>query len=97
MGKAYTVGAYLDEPAQGALMDYVLQMAGIQGMKTEQDVEVCERLSVSGDAILMVINHAPSRRSFNLPWPAHEHLTGQVVRSELELLPYGVAILTKAE
>ncbi len=96
-GMVYTVGAYLDEHAQQAFMDYVLREAGIQVMKTEPDVEVSSRTSPEGNAILIVINHGVERRTFSLPWPALEHLTEQRVQDTLILPPYTVAILTKPE
>jgi beta-galactosidase len=96
-GMVYTVGVYLDEQAQQTFIDHVLQMAGIRGMKTEKDVEVLSRIDPAGKVIHIVINHAAEERSFVLPWLALEHLTGQMVQNALILLPYDVAILTKAE
>jgi beta-galactosidase len=96
-GMVYTVGAYLDEQTQQVFMDHVLQIAGIPGMKSEKDVEVSRRLTSEGKAMLIVINHAAAKRNFNLPWPALEHITGQTIKDNLKLLPYGVAVLTKVE
>ncbi|OGO66823.1 MAG: hypothetical protein A2Z49_00035 [Chloroflexi bacterium RBG_19FT_COMBO_56_12] len=96
-GLVYTVGAYLDEEAQQAFMDHVLQMAGIRSVKSEKDVEVLTRIDPAGRVILIVINHAAAERGFVLPWPALEHLTGKTVQNDLKLLPYDVAILTKAD
>jgi beta-galactosidase len=96
-GMVYTVGVYLDEKAQQTFMDHVLQMAGIQGIKSDKDVEVSTRLTPQGKHIYIVINHGQSERSFVLPWPALEHLTGQTIQSQLKLLPYDVAVLTKVE
>jgi beta-galactosidase len=96
-GMVYTVGVYLDERAQQTFMEHVLQMAGIQAVKSEKDVEVSTRSTAEGKLIYIVINHAPAERSFVIPWPAHEHLTGQIVHKDIKLLPYDVAILTKVE
>jgi beta-galactosidase len=96
-GMVYTVGAYLDEKTQQTFMDHVLQMAGIRSVKSEKDVEVLTRIDPAGRVILMVINHTATERGFVLPWPALEHLTGKTVQNDLKLLPYDVAILTKAE
>ncbi|OGO26358.1 MAG: hypothetical protein A2136_05275 [Chloroflexi bacterium RBG_16_54_11] len=96
-GMVYTVGAYLDEAAQQVFIDHVLQMAGIRVTKTEKDVEAITRLGLGGRSVLIVINHAAEERNFTLPWPAHEHLTGQSVQNSLALSPYQVAILTQAE
>lgn len=96
-GMVYTVGAYLDEETQQSFMDHVLQVAGIRGMKSEKDLEVINRIDPAGKVILFVINHAAEERRFVLPWRAEEHLTAQTVQNDLILLPYGVAILTRAE
>ncbi len=96
-GMVYYVGAYLDEAAQQALMDYILAQADIQVMKTEKGVEVCARTGQDGKAILIVINHAGAGRTFALPWPATDQLTGQALQDALVLAPYAVAILTRRE
>jgi beta-galactosidase len=96
-GMVYTVGAYLDEKAQQTFMDHVLQTAGIQGVKSEQDVEVSKLFTPAGKMILIVINHADAERSFVLPWPAIEHLSERQVQNELKLPPYDVAVLTEVE
>ncbi len=96
-GMVYTVGAYLDDETQQTFMDHVLKIAGIRAVKSDKDVEVFTRSDAGGEVILIVINHAEAERSFILPWPAQEHLTGQIVQNDLKLLPYDVAILTKVE
>ena len=93
-GMVYTVGVYLDEEAQQAFMNHVLQMVAVRGMKSPEGVEVSTRLDPAGRAIYIVINHTAAERSLSLPWPAQEHLTGQTVENELKLPPYEVAILT---
>jgi beta-galactosidase len=95
-GMVYTVGVYLDEHAQQTFIDHVLQMAGIQVIKTEKDVEVITRLSPEGKMIHIVINHASIEHNYVLPWLAYEHLTGEIVKNNLKLLPYDVAVLTPA-
>jgi beta-galactosidase len=96
-GMVYTVGVYLDERAQQTFMEHVLQKAGLQAVKSEKDVEVSTRSTPEGQVIYIVINHASAERSFVVPWPAHEHLTGHIVHKSLKLLPYDVAILTRVE
>jgi hypothetical protein len=78
-------------------MDHILKIVGIQGIRSEKDVEVFTRIDASGKVILMVINHAPEERKFVLPWPVLEHLTAQTVQNELKIPPSMVAILTKVE
>ena len=94
-GMVYAVGAYLDEKSQQTFMEHVLQMAGIPVVKTENGVEVLSRLTPKGEAIQIVINHTPEERSFILPWPALEHLSGKKFQNVIKLVPYDVAILTK--
>jgi hypothetical protein len=66
-------------------------------MKSPEGVEVFTRIDAVGRVILIVINHTAAERNLDLPWPALEHLTGQIDQKELKLLPYDVAILTKTE
>jgi beta-galactosidase len=96
-GMVYTVGAYLDERAQQTFINHVLQTAGIQPVKSEEDVEVSTRSTPEGKLIYIVINHASTVRSFIIPWPAFDHLRDQIVQNELKLPAYGVAILTRVE
>jgi len=94
-GLVYFVGAYLDDAAQQAFMDHVAQMAGVKPvMGTPQGVEVCRRITDEGKNVFIVINHERTEQVIRLPWPAHEHLSGLSVEDELELAPYGVAVLT---
>jgi beta-galactosidase len=107
MGLVYFVGAYLDDAAQQALLDRFLATASLKGLLDSQTnpffaptpapdgVEVSARTNPAGEEIYFVINHTLEPKTFALPWPVHEHLTGQNVQTELRLLPYGVAILTQ--
>jgi beta-galactosidase len=94
-GMVYTVGAYLD--VQQVFMDYVLQVAGIEVIEAEREVEVSCRTTPEGKAILIVINHGGVEHMFTLPWPALEHLTGQSYHDKLPLPPNTVAVLTRQE
>jgi beta-galactosidase len=94
-GMVYTVGAYLD--VQQVFMDYVLQVAGIEVIEAEREVEVSTRTTPEGKAILIVINHGGVERMFTLPWPALEHLTGKTYHDKLPLPPNAVAVLTRQE
>jgi beta-galactosidase len=95
-GCVYMVGAYLDEAAQQALLDRIVASAGVKpALEVPTGVEVCRRTSAQGDEVLIVINHERTEVQVQLPWPALEHLSGQVVMSELQLAPYGVAVLTR--
>jgi beta-galactosidase len=96
-GLVYYVGAYLDEAAQGALMLRIAELAGARPvLETADGVEACLRITPEGQRIILVINHQPAAQSLSLPWPAHDHLTSRPVIDELELPPYGVAILTRS-
>jgi beta-galactosidase len=96
-GMVYMVGAYLDAEAQQTFMEHVLQMAGLEGMQSPQDVEICTRIDPAGRTILIVINHARADRTLTLPYPVREQFSGQKVANELKLPAYGVAVLTKWE
>ncbi|HZJ24723.1 MAG TPA: beta-galactosidase [Anaerolineales bacterium] len=98
-GKGYVtyVGAYLDEPAQQQLLEGIVQSAGVLPvMECPVGVEVRKRVSAQGDEVFIIISHERTGRNMNLPWLAHEHLHGLDIR-ELQLEPYGVAVITRAE
>lgn len=95
-GMVYTVGVYLDEAAQQTLLNHVLQMAGVSGLESPEGVEVSQRVAPKGRVIYIVINHTAAERSLSLPWAGFDHLSGREVR-ELQLEPYGVAIVTRSD
>ena len=92
----YFVGAYLDEAAQSALMDLILTASDIHApLQAPQGVEICQRVSPSGEKIYILINHRKEPQKVALPWKVHEHLSDTDCSGELALSAYGVAILTK--
>jgi beta-galactosidase len=94
-GRVYFIGAYLDEASQEVLIDQITRAAGIQpAMQTPAGVEARKRTNASGEEIYIVINHARKTQPVSLPWSAREHLTGRTV-NDLELEPYGVAVITR--
>jgi len=85
------VGACLDESSQQKLMDDIVESAGVQPiMETPVGVEVRKR-----GEVFIIINHEQIDKKVSLPWQAREHLSGRDVH-DLELEPYGVAIVTRA-
>lgn len=96
-GYVYYVGAYLDESSQQKMLDRIVQSAGVQPlMETPTGVEARKRVNAQGGEVLIIINHERTDKQVNLPWQAHEHLSGRDVR-ELLLEPYGVAIVTRSD
>jgi beta-galactosidase len=94
-GLVYYVGAYLDEKSQQALIDHIVNMAGVKPvMETPTGVEARRRVKAGGESIVILINHEREEQTVSLPWPAREHLSGQPLVDELTLEPYGVAVLT---
>jgi beta-galactosidase len=97
-GRVYLVGAYLDPEAQQALIDLILQAAGVEpALQTPVGVEARWRATDDGPAALIVINHTRLPQTVQLPWPAREHLSSQTVAGELVLDPYGVAVLSPVD
>jgi beta-galactosidase len=95
-GFVYMVGAYLDEAAQQALVDQIVSSAGVKPvLERPTGVEACKRISTQGNEVLILINHERTEMQVWLPWPAQEHLSERAVMSELQLPPYGVAVLTR--
>ena len=93
-GCVYFIGAYLDEASQQLLLNRIAQAAVIRPvMETPVGVEARKRVNAKGEEIFFVINHEREERQVHLPWPGYENLTRQKV-SELDLEPYGVAVIT---
>ena len=96
-GMVYTVGAYLDETAQLALIEHIARIAGQKPLKAPAGIEIRTRLGAEGQEIYFVINHTRSEQTVFLPWLAREHLADVDIQPELKLPPYGAAVLTKRE
>ncbi len=94
-GMVYYMGAWLDDVSQQTLIGHILTTAGIQSIKASVGVEVRTRTDRAGRELYFAINHTRTEQTLNLPWPAYEHFSRQDVREQLQLPPYGVAILTK--
>ena len=91
------VGAYLDETSQQKLIDDIVKSAGVGSvMECPDGVEARKRLNAQGDEVFIVINHEQDEKQVTLPWLAHEYLKN-LDTSKLQLEPYGVAVLTRAE
>jgi beta-galactosidase len=94
-GLVYFVGSYLDDASQKILLDHMVQSAYILPvLDTPQGVAARIRIDSKGREIFILINHEPVEHLVKLPWPAQEYLSGQTLKDQLKLEPYGVAILT---
>jgi beta-galactosidase len=95
-GMVYTVGAYLDNDAQRALLAHISKVAEARPVfETPPWVEACRRTTPDGKQVYIVINHDEANpHEIKLPWPALNHLTSETVES-LTLAPYQTALLTK--
>ncbi len=98
LGRIYLVGAFLDVYAQQRLLRHIADAARITPeWESPSGVEVCRRVRADGFAVHIVINHERTRRHVTLPQPMVDCLNGGVVKEDLGLEPYGVAILTQVE
>jgi len=96
-GLVYYVGAYLDETAQQAFVDRLLQTAGIKPwIQAPAGIEVCRRVNVEGKDVFIVINHARVEQLVELPWPGDDVLSGLSALKKFKIAPYGVAVLTRS-
>jgi hypothetical protein len=64
-------------------------------LEAPASVEACKRVTAKGEEIYIVINHSREEKRVPLPWPAREHLSGEMGQGDLILVPYGVAVLTR--
>jgi beta-galactosidase len=95
-GLVYFVGVYLDDAAQQAFLDRVVQMSGVRPvMETPTGIEARKLVNAEGTAVFVIINHTRAEQLVQLPWPAYEHLSEQSVQGKLKFGPYEVAVLTR--
>ncbi len=96
-GLVYYVGAYLDEDAQKSLLARALKTAAVTAMTTPPGIEICQRRRADGTRVYIVINHTPEKRVIRMPWPFFDHLSQAEFPAEVEMVPYGVAVMTQVE
>ncbi len=96
-GLVYYVGAYLDDAAQQILLTRVLKTAAVTTITTSPGIEICTRQLFNGEKAYIVINHTPTGKTLQMPWPVYDHLTDVEFDQALELPPYQVAILTQVK
>ena len=78
-------------------MDDIVKSAGIRSvMDCPVGVEARNRVNPDGSEVFIIINHEQAEKQATLPWLAHDHLRRSDTR-ELQLEPYGVAVITRAE
>lgn len=93
-GQVYYVGAFLDEISQQTLLDNIAKRAGIsQIMETPTGVEASQRVTSTGEELIILINHERSEKKVRLPRSVNEYLSDQSVSGYLELGPYGIAVI----
>jgi len=96
-GSVTYVGAWLDDASQQKLIDDIAKAAGVEPvMECPVGVEARKRVNAQGDEIVILINHERDEKNVSLPWLAHEYLKN-LDTSELQLEPYGVAVVTRVE
>jgi len=91
----YYVGAYFDPAAQQKFIDQVLRFTGIRPIVTPSGVEWSTRQRPDGQDVHFIINHTASIQTVNIPWPSFDHISGQMIRGDVQLGAYAVAIITK--
>ncbi len=95
-GRAVYVGAQVEDRFYSRLFDWLLPACGIQPAFTvPEGMELCIRSGEKGD-VLFVLNFHDAPMKFPLPGDYQELLTGKRVSVEMDLPPFGVAVLTKA-
>jgi beta-galactosidase len=95
-GMVYAVGVYLDEAAQQAFVDHVLNIAGVRTTPSPLGVEVRARVRPDGTEVFFVINHTAAEQTLAWPWPARDHLTGEFLQGNIKLGGYAVKVLSKS-
>ena len=95
-GRITYVGALLDEKLMTAIARWMVRDARVSPFFGElpSDVEVCRRVG-SGNEVFILINYARAPRSVALPYAMRDVLAGGSKEGELQLEPYGVAVLER--
>ena len=95
-GHVYVVGTWLDADAQQTLLDTLLGEVGIQApFPAPAGVEIAKRVDDTGGEVLILINHERVDQTVWLPCPGFDHVSGVQIEDNLELSPYGVAVITR--
>lgn len=96
-GLCYYVGAYLDDAAQQAFLNRVIETVGLRSpIPVPEGVEVCSRITPDGKRYYILINHTRAGQFVTLPWRAAEQPGGRILEGRIELPAYEVAVVMKA-
>jgi beta-galactosidase len=96
-GCVYYVGAYLDDVAQQALMEHVLESARVTTHVAAPGIEICRRVRPDGSEVYIVINHNSTPCGVHMSWPSFDHLSGIPLDTDFDLAGYAVAVLSPGE
>lgn len=96
-GLVYFTGAYLDQAAQQAYLDWIIKNAELKQAATPPGVEIATRVRPDGTEIYFVINHQPDPKPITFPWQFRNHLSQEPSGTQLVLSGYGVAVLTRTK
>lgn len=95
-GLVYYVGTCLDDQAQNDFMARVLKTCGLNPpFEVPPGVELSRRVREDNTEILFLINHTRERKSVNIMHTYHEHLKDLEIAGQIEMAPYGVAVITR--
>ena len=90
-GRAYYLGAWLDDALQDALIGWVTAQAGVEPVLPNLPAGV--HAMKRGDAYILI--NGAEAKSVTLPWRANDHLSGKTAK-RFALAPWGVAVVTQA-
>ena len=96
-GLVYYVGAWLDDVSLRSLFEDIQKLLRVAPvLATPPNLEACKRIRPDGEEVFILINHEAAPRKITMPWPAQEHISGLRLTGEVRMMPYGVAVLTRA-
>ena len=94
-GTAIYVGTHLQEEFYDKLYSWLLPACGFGQLLTVPDgTEVCTRTGEKGE-VVFALNFRDEPQKLSLPGDYSELLTGKTVSQEVEVPPYGVAVLVR--
>jgi beta-galactosidase len=95
-GLVYYVGTCLDDKAQNDFLARVLKTCNLNPpFEVPPGVELSRRIREDGTDILFLINHTRERKSVNIMHTYHEHLKDLELAGQVEMAPFGVAVITR--
>ena len=92
-GLAIYVGTYMTDANERQIMDWALAHANLEPLGQAAEAVEMVRRRKNGVSLMFVLNHRPDKQVVKLTRGGTDLLTGRAVDGEVEMEPYGVAVI----